>query len=78
LRPAIELLREEIARACHLALQRWPKKIPKGSSILVLKILQTKYSLQSSEFLLTKDREIADNKHQGPLSIDFDDEWIRA
>jgi hypothetical protein len=44
------------------------------------KILQTKYSLhwQSSEFLLTKDREIADNVHQGPLSIDFDDEWIRA
>jgi hypothetical protein len=33
---------------------------------------------QSSEFLLTKDREIADNVHQGPLSIDFDDEWIRA
>jgi hypothetical protein len=49
-------------------------------SFLVLKILQTKYSLhwQSSEFLLTKDREIADNVHQGPLSIDFDDEWIRA
>jgi hypothetical protein len=54
------------------------KKIPKGYSILVLIFFHTKYSLQSSEFLLTKDREIADNVHQGPLSIDFDDDWIRA
>jgi hypothetical protein len=36
--------------------------------------VQTKHALQSSEFLLTKDREIADNVHQGPLSVDFDDE----
>ena len=36
--------------------------------------VQTKHSLQSSEFLLAKDREIADNVHQGPLSVDFDDE----
>jgi hypothetical protein len=61
----------------------WPfkdvqKKFRRVPQFLVLKILQTKYSLQSSEFLLTKDREIADNVHQGPLSIDFDDEWIRA
>ncbi len=41
---------------------------------LFLISVQTKYSLQSSEFLLTKDREIADNVHQGPLSVDFDDE----
>jgi hypothetical protein len=34
---------------------------------------QTKYSFQSSEFLLTKDRGIADNVHQGQLSVDFDD-----
>ena len=56
------------------------KKFRRVPLFLVLKILQTKYSLhwQSSEFLLTKDREIADNVHQGPLSIDFDDEWIRA
>jgi hypothetical protein len=54
------------------------KKIRRVPQFLVLKILQTKYSLQSSELLLTKDREIADNVHQGPLSIDFDDEWIRA
>ena len=54
------------------------KKFRRVPQFLVLKILQTKYSLQSSEFLLTKDREIADNMHQGPLSIDFDDEWIRA
>jgi hypothetical protein len=55
------------------------KKIPKCSSIFIfLKILQTKYSLQSSEFLQTKDGEIADNVHQGPFGIDFDDEWIRA
>jgi hypothetical protein len=78
LRPAGDLFRVESARACHLALQRWPKQIPKGSSIFSKKNLQTKYSLQSSEFLLTKDREIAENVHQGPLSIDFDDEWIRA
>jgi hypothetical protein len=65
LRPAGDLLREEIARACPLALQRWTKKNPKVPQFLVLKILQTKYSLQSSEFLLTKDREIADNVHQG-------------
>jgi hypothetical protein len=49
-----------------------PKKIPKGFLLLI--IGQTKYSLQSSEFLLTKDREIPDNVHQGPLSVDFDDE----
>ncbi len=54
------------------------KKFRRVPQFLVLKILQTKYSLQSSEFFLTKDREIADNVHQGPLSIDFDDEWIRA
>ncbi len=80
MRPAGDLFREEKARACHLALQRWPKKFRRVPQFLVLKILQTKYSLhwQSSEFLLTKDREIADNVHQGPLSIDFDDEWIRA
>jgi hypothetical protein len=45
---------------------------------LIIMMVQTKYSLQSSEFLLTKDREIADNVHQGPLSVDFDDEWICA
>ncbi len=36
--------------------------------------VQTKHSFQSSEFLLTKDREIAGNAHQGPLSVNFDDE----
>jgi hypothetical protein len=41
-------------------------------------MVQTKYSLQSSEFLLTKDREIADNVHQGQLSVEFDDERICA
>ncbi len=45
---------------------------------LFLISVQTKHSLQSSEFLLTKDREIADNVHQGPISVDFDDEWICA
>jgi hypothetical protein len=74
LRPAGDLLREEIARACHLALQRWTKKFRRVPQFLVLKIIQTKYSLQSSEFLLTKDKEIADNVRQGPLSVDFDDE----
>jgi hypothetical protein len=54
------------------------KKFRRVPQFLVLKILQTKYSLQSSEFLLTKDRELADNVHQGQFSIDFDDEWIRA
>jgi hypothetical protein len=36
--------------------------------------VQTKLSLQLSEFLLMKDREIADNVHKGQLSVDFDDE----
>jgi hypothetical protein len=36
--------------------------------------VQTKLSWQSSELLLTNDKEIADNVHQRPLSIDFDDE----
>jgi hypothetical protein len=61
----------------------WPfkdgrKKFQRVPQFLVLKILQTKHSLRSSEFLLTKDRENADYVHQGPLSIDVDDEWIRA
>jgi hypothetical protein len=59
-----------------MTLQRWTEKNPKGSSIWLLVSVQTKFSLQSSEFLLTKDREIAnhDDVHQGPLSVDFDDE----
>jgi hypothetical protein len=43
-------------------------------NIFFLISVRTKLSLQSSEFLLTKDREIADNVHQGPLSVDFDGE----
>ena len=54
------------------------KKIPKGSSIFSFKNSSNKIFIAIPEFLLTKDREIADNVHQGPLSIDFDDEWIRA
>jgi len=51
------------------------KKILKGSSIVFFLVsVQTKLSLQSSEFLLTKDRGIANDVHQGPLSVDFDDE----
>jgi hypothetical protein len=58
----------------------WPfKDGPKQNSegflnFLFLITVQTKHLLQSSEFLLTKDREIADNVHQGSLSVDFDDE----
>ncbi len=62
-----------IARACHMDLQRWTKKIRRVPQFFFLISVQTKLSLQSSEFLLTKDREIADNVHQGPLSVDFDD-----
>ncbi len=53
-----------------------PKKIPKGRvpQFLFLISVQTKHSLQSSDFLLTKDRELADNVHQGPLCVDFDGE----
>ncbi len=49
-------------------------KFRKVPQFLFLISVQTKNSLQSSEFLLTKDREIADNVHQGPLIVDFDDE----
>ncbi len=55
-----------------------PKKFRRVPQFLFLIIVQTKYSLQSSDFLLTKDKENADNVHQGPLSVDFDDEWICA
>jgi hypothetical protein len=51
-----------------------PKKFRSVPQFLFLISVQTKHSLQSSEFLLTKDREIADNVHHGPLSVDFDDE----
>ncbi len=78
LRPVGGLLREKIARACHLALQRWTKKFRRVPQFLVLIMVQTKYWLQPSEFLPTKDREIAANVHQGSLSVDFDDEWICA
>jgi hypothetical protein len=75
LRPAGDLLREEIALACHLALQRWTKTKFQGvPQFLFFISVQTKHSLQSAEFLLTKDRDIADNVHQGPLSVDFGDE----
>ena len=59
----------------HMTLQRWTKKfrrVPQFFFFLVS--VQTKLSLQSSEFLLTKDRGIANDVHQGPLSVDFDDE----
>jgi hypothetical protein len=56
-----------------------PSKLDKTKSegflsFFFLISVQTKLSFQSSEFLLMKDREIADNVHQGPLSVDFDDE----
>jgi hypothetical protein len=40
--------------------------------------VQTKLWLQSLEFVLMKEKEIADNVHQGPLSVDFDNEWFCA
>jgi hypothetical protein len=55
-----------------------PKKSEGFLNFFFLISVQTKLSLQSSEFLLTKDREIADNVHQGPLSVNFDDEWFCA
>jgi hypothetical protein len=58
----------------HAAFKDGPKKIRWVPQFLFLIMVQTKYSLQSSEYLLTKDRVIADNVNQGPLSVDFDDE----
>ena len=50
------------------------KKIPKGSSIFLFLIsVQTKFTLQSSEFLLTKENFFSNDVHQGPLSVDLDD-----
>ena len=35
--------------------------------------VQTKFTLQSSEFLLTKENFFSYDVHQGPLSVDLDD-----
>jgi hypothetical protein len=55
--------------SAHMALQRLTKK----KSVILISV-QIKRSLQSSEFLLTKDREITDDVHQGPISVNLDDE----
>jgi hypothetical protein len=72
--------RHQAQRPVLRAHATWPfkdgPKNPKGLGLLIVFSLisvQTNLSLQSSEFLLRKDREIADNVHHGPLSVDFDD-----
>ena len=48
------------------------RRVPQFFFFLVS--VQTKLTLQSSEFLLTKENFFSNDVHQGPLSVDLDDE----